>query len=120
VVQRLRAFWFCTSLAVHRHPILVIPSSSSYPTWPSHFFCPIVIAVSVTTGVVVLVVGVDVVAVAVVIDIVASSLSCLPCYLMLNPRNSTKASQSGIAHVMGKERLSSDWLDSCQSQRQRH
>ncbi len=33
------------------------------------------------------------------------SLSCLPCSLAVNPRNSTKASQGGIAHGMGMERL---------------
>ncbi len=98
-----------------RHPILVILSNMAITFLSFYRYCRLV-----TTGVVVLVVGVDVVAVAVVIDIVASSLSCLPCYLMLNPRNSTKASQSGIIHGMGKERLSLDWLDSCQSQRQRH
>ena len=37
-----------------------------------------------------------------------SSSSCLPCSLAVNPRNSTKASHSVIAHGMGMERLPLD------------
>ena len=37
-----------------------------------------------------------------------SSSSCLSCSLAVNPRNSTKASQGGIAHGMGMECLPLD------------
>jgi hypothetical protein len=37
-----------------------------------------------------------------------SSSSCLSCSLAVNPRNSTKASQGGIAHGMGMERIPLD------------
>ena len=37
-----------------------------------------------------------------------SSSSCLSCSLAVNPRNSTKASQGGITHGMGMERLPLD------------
>jgi len=49
-----------------------------------------------------------VVAVAVVIDIVARRRRA-SCSLAVNPRNSTKASQGGIAHDMLMERLPLGW-----------
>ena len=61
----------------------------------------------------ILVVGIAAVAVAVltiIINIVALSLLCMSYFLVVNPRNSTKASQSSIAHGMLMEQLPLDWL----------
>ena len=60
----------------------------------------------------ILVVRVTTVAVAVVIiivNIVALLSSCLSYSLVVNPRNSTKASQGGITHGMLMERLPLGW-----------
>ena len=115
-------------LSHRRRSILFVPSLSS----PLHCCCPIVVLIVVVVDVIVVVVvvaatiavdvtfvvvaiiaaipvvGVAAVAVAIVaiiVDIVALSKACSLYSLAVNPRNSTKASQCGIAHGMLMEHL---------------
>ena len=106
------------SLAAHRHRIVVIHLSSL----PSHRRRPIVVVVldDINVDVVVVVVVVIVTAVVFHLPIVVVAIAAiivvgivvftvaLSCSLAVNPRNSTKASQGGIAHGMGMERLPLD------------
>ena len=120
---------FCLSLAAHRHRIVLV----QLPSWPLNCCLPIVVSVDddvnvaiviyaivvatvtvhftvvIVTIVPILVVGVTATAVAVVVNIIARCCLLSLCSLADNCRYSTKASQGGIAHGMGMERISLDW-----------